>query len=497
MSKSTDKTEIDKACETAEWEQNLMNTTNEPFFALYKDKSRYLVLMGGAGSGKSIFAGRKILERIVSEKKHRILVVRKVARTLRESCFSQLCGQISEFYDVRRFKINKTDMSITCRNGSTVLFAGLDDADKLKSIYNITGIWIEEASEISLSDFNQLDIRLRGKTDFYKQIIITFNPVNINHWLKKRFFDTTDKNATVHKSTYRDNRFLDKEAKDVLEGYKKTDPYYYSVYCLGEWGVYGKSVFAAEAVAKRISELAEPFARGDFEYLYDGSVISGVRFDEKNDGCIRIYEPPSADTPYVIGADTAGEGSDFFAAQVINNLTGEQAAVLHTRCDEDVFARQLYCLGMYYNEALVGIEANFSSYPVKELERLGYTNQYVREVFDTFGGGMRRSFGFKTTFVTRPVILALLIRFVRDETYLINDKPTLEEMLTFTRNDRGRAQAESGCHDDLVMSLAIAQHIRAQQSSSLPPAPSKKLYNFSFEKPSPDPLGRGEPIEMI
>ena len=145
--------------------------------------------MGGAGSGKSIFAGRKILERVCSEEGHRILVVRKVARTLRESCFTQLCAQISDFYDPKSFKINRTELSIRCeKTGSSIIFAGLDDVEKLKSIYSITGIWIEEASEITESDFNQLDIRLRGESRYYKQIIISFNPVDVNHWLKKRFF---------------------------------------------------------------------------------------------------------------------------------------------------------------------------------------------------------------------------------------------------------------------------------------------------------------------
>ena len=117
---------------------------------------------------------------------------------------------------------------ISFANGSEILFAGLDDVEKLKSIYNITGIWIEEASELLEGDFNQLDIRLRGKTKYYKQIIITFNPISIMHWLKRRFFDRKDKRARVHESTYKDNRFLDEEAIRTLESFKETDEYYYT-----------------------------------------------------------------------------------------------------------------------------------------------------------------------------------------------------------------------------------------------------------------------------
>lgn len=209
--------DIERIYPLAVWYKRLKETNNRRFLELYTDEHRYLVLKGGGGSGKSIFAGRKVLERVTAEPGHRWLVVRKVARTLRESCFSQLRGQISEHYPKAGAKVNKSEMKISFPNGSEILFAGLDDVEKLKSIYNITGIWIEEASELLESDFNQLDIRLRGETRYYKQIIITFNPISINHWLKRRFFDKPDERARIHESTYKDNRFLDEEAKRTLE----------------------------------------------------------------------------------------------------------------------------------------------------------------------------------------------------------------------------------------------------------------------------------------
>lgn len=218
-------------------------------------RARFLVLKGGGGSGKSIFAGRKILERAITEPGHRFLVCRKVARTLRESCFKQLLGQLADFYPDSGYKPNKSDLTISFRNGSEIIFAGLDDVEKLKSIYNITGIWIEEASELLEGDFNQLDIRLRGRTREYQQIILTFNPISIKHWLKKRFFDRKDPRARVHESTYKDNRFLDDAAIRTLESFQETDEYYYQVYCLGMWGVTGKTVFDGKAVAARLQAM--------------------------------------------------------------------------------------------------------------------------------------------------------------------------------------------------------------------------------------------------
>ena len=93
--------------------QYLAETSNETFLPLFEDTSRYLLLKGGGGSGKSVFAGRKILERAIHEGNHRFLVCRKVGRTLRNSCFQQLIGEIKEHYSEVKFKANHTDMRIT------------------------------------------------------------------------------------------------------------------------------------------------------------------------------------------------------------------------------------------------------------------------------------------------------------------------------------------------------------------------------------------------
>lgn len=339
--------------------------------------------------------------------------------------------------------------------------------EKLKSIYNITGIWIEEASELEEQDFNQLDIRLRGETAYYKQIIISFNPVSALHWLKKRFFDTPDERALTHRSTYRDNRFLDAEAIRTLEGFRDTDPYYYAVYCLGEWGVTGQTVFPARIVQERLSQLSIPGERGFFDYDYDDVRIQDPKWARAEDGYITVYRPPEDGVPYVIGADTAGEGSDYFVAQVLDNRTGEQVAVLRRdHIDEDLFARQLYCLGIYYNTALIGPETNFSTYTVLELERLRYPRLYVRETEDSYTHRPKQAFGFRTDNKTRPAAIAGLVAFVRDHPELFHDRATLEEMLTFVRNEAGRPEAENGAHDDCILALAIAHRIRGQQRTT-------------------------------
>ena len=124
-----------------------------------KTKSRYRVLYGGAGSGKSHFMAQETLLNMLSSSDYSYLVVRKTGRTLRNSVFRLLTEMIVEAELSPYFTINKTEMTITCANGSSLITSGLDDVEKLKSVANVNRLWVEEASEISEKDFNQLDLR--------------------------------------------------------------------------------------------------------------------------------------------------------------------------------------------------------------------------------------------------------------------------------------------------------------------------------------------------
>ena len=129
-------------------------------------------------------------------------------------------------------------MTITYKkNNSQLLFFGLDNIERLKSIAGITGIFIEEASETEKGDILELNRRLRGHTPYYKQIIITFNPISHLHWLKEHFFDTEADNVQIYKTTYLDNSFIDDEYKQEIENIKLYDEQQYRIYALGEWGV--------------------------------------------------------------------------------------------------------------------------------------------------------------------------------------------------------------------------------------------------------------------
>lgn len=472
------------------WKKWLEQTNNDTFLPLFADEHKHLVIKGGGGSGKSIFAGNKLLERCKWEPGHRFLVVRKTAKSLRESCFHQLAVAARQNYagDIDRIPRGKSgDMYISFRNGSEIIFAGLDDVEKLKSIHDITGIWIEEATEISEHDFDQLDIRLRGETKYYKQILITFNPISVNHWIKKRFFDRRDlfDRVRIHESTYKNNRFLPEEDRQTLESFKETNYYYYTVYCLGLWGVIGKTFFNARKVQQQLERKIRPIAVGTFHYQYDGIRITDIQWQDDDQGPVMVYRHPEPGRPYVIGGDTAGEGSDAFVDQVLDNVTGLQVAKLKSTyrdgMDEGDYAHLTYCLGMYYNTALLAIETNFSTYPQKELERLGYRRFWVREKVDEFTGDIVQSYGFQTNKLTRAAILGNLQSIVRESVEVIQDQETLEEMLTFTMNEKKqlRPEAEENAHDDCVLSLAIAYNARGQQRFTVEAADQAAKHKWS------------------
>ena len=442
------------------------------FYPLLREEDhRYLVLYGGAGSGKSVFAAQRFLYRLLSRPLCNLLVVRAVAATHRDSTYALFRQIMAQWGVSQLFTCRETDLRVTCKNGNMAVFKGLDDREKLKSITfpkgELTDIWVEEASQISQADFNQLDVRLRGRTA-PKQMVLTFNPISAQHWLKSRFFDQPDPRALVVKSTYRDNPFLDEAYRQTLESYRDTDPYYYAVYCLGEWGVLGQSIFDGKRLTQRLGELPGPVKQGEFTWQEPpgrpGCIArETIRFLESPQGLAKIYREPCPGRSYVVGGDTAGEGSDFNVAQVLDRETGEQVCTLRGPMDEDLFARQLYCLGLYYNTALLAVEINFSTYPVRELERLGYPRQYRRMREDGLTGRPRQSWGFRTTSATRPLLIAGLVELARDCPQRLNDRETIQEMLRFVRSGRGRPQAQQGAHDDCVMALGIAWYAKDQE----------------------------------
>lgn len=241
----------------------------------------------------------------------------------------------------------------------------------------------------------------------------------------------------------------------------------------------GRCVFDKEVIVLRIAELkkkyeAQPYRVGRFAFQWndpetkDKILDDSIKWVDDPAGFIRLYEEPKAGYPYVVGGDTKGEGKDFYAGTCINNVTGNRCATVHMQISNSKpFTWQMYCLGRYFNGALIGVEMNFNTAPIEELERLGYPRQYVRKKYDSMGKELKKQFGWKTDGNTRPLIIDKEIDLIEEHIELINDIPTLEEMLSFVYDENNRPDAESGKHDDMLISEMICNEIRWQQTTKI------------------------------
>jgi hypothetical protein len=235
----------------------------------------------------------------------------------------------------------------------------------------------------------------------------------------------------------------------------------------------GACIFNKEKVMQRRDYLTKlyqdkPPIRGEFVITWNDPEMMdypvAYRWVDSPTGCIRIYEQPKPTYPYVVGGDTKGEGSDKFASTVINNNTGNRCATLHGEMSSKAYAAQTWALGMYYNTALIGIEANFNTYPIELLTDWHYPRQYVRERTDTFTKEVKKAYGWRTDGNTRPLIIEMEITEVDEHIDCFHDLETLGEMLTFVKDEKGRPDAEAGKHDDALLSDMIASGIRGQQT---------------------------------
>ena len=227
---------------------------NDAYIPYLNDTTRTQIFFGDSSSGKSFFLAQRVVMDVL--KGHNYLIVRNVANTIKRSVYNQIVKTIIDFNLSEVFQMSKSEMVITCkRNNRQILFGGLDDPEKLKSITPIDGvitdIWIEEATETAREAYKQLTKRLRGATPdgIGKRVIFSFNPILQTHWIYQEFFWNWDDSKNLYKSddllilktTYKDNKFLTDEDIYALE--HETDPYFYNVYTLGNWGVLGKVIF--------------------------------------------------------------------------------------------------------------------------------------------------------------------------------------------------------------------------------------------------------------
>lgn len=264
-----------------------------PVYLQYGNKPQFLqIFFGGSSSGKSFFISDKIVAECYSGINW--LCCRNVANTIRRSVFNEVTKSISSMGLREQFAINKSDMIITCkRNDKQILFCGLDDPEKVKSITPANGVlervFIEEATEIRRDAYLQLKKRLRGESEHSKHILMAFNPILKSHWIYQEFFSGWQDDKTVYeddkllivKTTYKDNVFLTEDDRKLLED--ETDPYFYNVYTLGNWGILGNVIFKnwrVEDLSKVEQSFDHLYFGCDFGYSSDPNALIKVHYDK-------------------------------------------------------------------------------------------------------------------------------------------------------------------------------------------------------------------------
>jgi phage terminase, large subunit, PBSX family len=265
---------------------HLPSIVGKHYGEFWRFKGRYKAVKGSRASKKSSTQSLKVITEIIENPNVNWLVVRKVERTLRDSCYAQLKWAIHRLKVDNFFKCSTSPLEITYKpTGQKILFRGLDDPLKVTSITVEVGslcrLWIEEAYEIMSEDaFDRLDESIRGQLPkgMYHQVVLTFNPWSDRHWLKKRFFDEPSKNVLAMTTNYMCNEFLS-EADLVLFEEMKKNPRRYRTAGLGEWGIVEGLVY--ENWEERVFDVHEisirPSVRSafgmDFGYVNDPSTL--------------------------------------------------------------------------------------------------------------------------------------------------------------------------------------------------------------------------------
>ena len=261
-------------------EISLSKAIGKGYNRFWNSKKRYVVCKGSRGSKKSKTTALWHIAKMMEYPLSNTLVVRKVERTLRDSCFSDLKWAIHRLGVDAYWKATTSPMELTYTpTGQKVLFRGFDDPLKITSISVPVGfinfVWIEEAYEISKeTDFDMLDESIRGELPegYFKRFTITFNPWNERHWLKSRFFDRESDDILALTTTYQCNEWLDDADRKLFEDMRLRNPRRYQVAGLGNWGVVDGLVY--ENWKEEVFTLSE---------VRDCETVAGLDFGYTND----------------------------------------------------------------------------------------------------------------------------------------------------------------------------------------------------------------------
>lgn len=273
---------------------NIAKVVGRGYKKFWNFKGRYNVIKGSRASKKSKTTALRWIYLMMKYDKSNLLVIRKTYRTLKDSCWTDLKWATRRLEVESLWSFKESPLEATyLPTGQKILFRGLDDPLKVTSITVDYGYlcwaWLEEAFEVnSEADFDTLDESIRGELppNLWKQWVISFNPWNERHWLKKKFFDVSNPDILAQTTNYTCNEWLDEADKRLFENMKINNPRRYNVAGLGNWGITEGLVYDNVHIDYRF-ELADmvnytTVCGMDFGYTNDPTAFFIGFLDEKN-----------------------------------------------------------------------------------------------------------------------------------------------------------------------------------------------------------------------
>jgi hypothetical protein len=443
-----------------------------------------------------------------------------IVRTTRRTFFEQVVPP--ELLAACDTKNSQGEDWIRFPNGSQIEFCGLSDPIRWFSS-ELGAVFFDEAQEMPQEYVVKLITRLRQRCKtciaanerdcqhMPHTAALGFNPDNPGHWLYQWFLDSsqrtkygfykpelfvTDEQGATGDEPLGDCEFVFAKASDnpyLSDRYMKTlrgmPPALRKRYLEGLWEfTSGRTFFTEEALEeyqRRCLDSSPRFygrTEGDVEADMKYRLHKGQRPEDKcrlvpqKNGPLAVYQPPvrtTSDGPghrYVMGIDVSSGGSkDYSAICVVDVEDWGLVARWQGKITPTELAIEAYRLGRVYNNALAAPEVTGGwGFTVdQELKRYRYIPTFTRKRFDRIARKWTDFTGWDTTVKTRAHMLDTLDRVLREGDFFLEDMAVVNELATFVRNEVGKPEAQPGCNDDLVMSLAIAVTVAADMPRTL------------------------------
>ena len=322
------------------------------------------------------------------------------------------------------------------------LFQGVSSADGTEIILEST------ANGASGSFYEMWKKAEQGLNDYVPVFLPWYMTLEYTMKASKKFVRTKEEEALSELYTLTNDQLYWRRMKIGESGAKKFAQEYPAT-SEEAFQVSGANVFDIEKIEKLKIESATSIRS------FNSKMMS---WDEQREGHLEIWDAPSFNEKYIIGADVAlGVGQDYSTAVVMNSQREVVGLYRNNRIDPSAFGKELFYLGRYFNNALLAVESNSMGVAtLQKLKDMNYVNMYFQTKIANISNEEGVRLGFRTTSASKPAIIGNLKNWLFEEELDIKSSIITQELKDYLSDDRGSTGASPGCFDDSVMALAIA-----------------------------------------